>query len=182
MSDPWDDLTTLRAHLWDRLALGAARSDDPFRFVAFATAGRHGPEARMVGLRRADAKASLVEVHSDLRTGKVAALRHDPRATLLFWDAATQVQLRVNVICDIVPADPDRWAGVPSAARDNYGTDPAPGVPLSDPANLTRTPDIDRFVALPGRVTRMDAVSLAHAPHRRAVFEGPDLIGQWVAP
>ncbi|WGH77720.1 pyridoxamine 5'-phosphate oxidase family protein [Jannaschia ovalis] len=181
MSDPWDALDTLLDHLWARLARGAADASDPFRFVALATAGAEGPEARMVGNRAADRAARRLEVHSDLRTAKVAALRRDPRATLLFWDAAAQLQLRVQLEMDLIPADPARWDRIPETPRLNYGTDPAPGTPVAAPETVTRTPDRARFVALSGRVRGMDAVSLAHDPHRRAHFAA-DGTGQWVAP
>src|SRR6056297_966418 len=155
MNDPWQDLDTLRAHLWARLARGAAEAGDPFRFTAFATSGADGAEARMVGLRRAEAGAATIEVHSDLRTAKIDALRRDPRGALLFWDAQTQEQLRLSVRFETLVAPTDRWAGVPEVARLNYGTDPGPGTEMTDPDALTRTPDIARFAALPGRVMRM---------------------------
>ncbi|TFL17648.1 pyridoxamine 5'-phosphate oxidase family protein [Jannaschia formosa] len=182
MSDPWRDLPALHAHLWARLARGVGDAGDPFRLTALATTGTGGAEARMVALRRTEAATATVEVHSDLRTAKIDALRHDPRGALLFWDARTQEQLRLSVLFEVLAAPADRWAAVPEAARANYGTDPAPGAGIGDPDRLTRTPDPARFAALPGRVLRMDAVSLAHDPHRRAVFEGPDLTGRWVAP
>lgn len=182
MSDPWAELDALAAHLWARLARGASDKDDPFRFTALATTGADGAEARMVGLRRADRAARAVEVHSDLRTAKVAALRRDPRGALLFWDAATQEQLRLSVRFDVLEGPEDRWARVPGAARLNYGTDPAPGAAIDRPEALARTPEIARFAALPGTVLRMDAVSLAHDPHRRALFEGRGPSGRWVAP
>lgn len=180
MSDPFADLEALEAHVWERLAAGAADVDDPFRLVALATMGEGGPEARIVALRRADRALGEVEVHSDLRTAKVAALQRDPRAALLLWDAGTQVQLRLALDMLVVAADQGRWARVPEASRPNYGTDPAPGSPIERPENLARRPDIARFGALVGRVRRIDMLSLAHDPHRRAVFEGGS--AGWVAP
>ncbi|WP_298429673.1 pyridoxamine 5'-phosphate oxidase family protein [uncultured Jannaschia sp.] len=182
MSDPWHQLDTLLGHIWDRLAAGVADASDPFRFVALATAGTDGPEARMVGLRGADRRAGTVEVHSDLRTAKIRALWTEPRAALLFWDAATQVQIRLSVEMTLIPADRDRWAEVPPEPRLNYGTDPAPGLPVASPEIVIRTPARDRFIALSGQVRGIDAVSLAHQPHRRAAFDGPDGPGRWVAP
>lgn len=146
MNDPWCDLTVLGGHLWARLERGARHAEDPFRFVALATSGALGPEVRTVGLRRVDAVAREVEVHSDVRTAKVAAVRLDPRAQLMLWDSVTQVQLRLSVRMVLISADEARWSRVPSAARLNYGTDPAPGLPLESPEALTRTPD-GRWVA-----------------------------------
>ncbi|SFI64236.1 pyridoxamine 5'-phosphate oxidase family protein [Jannaschia pohangensis] len=180
MNDPFLTLSDLEDHVWDRLAQGAANADDPFRFVTLATMGQDGPEARTVGLRRADRAASEVEVHSDLRTAKVRALAVDPRATILLWDAATQVQVRLRVTLRLVASDPIRWARVPPLARLNYGTDPAPGTPVDMPEVVTRTPDVARFCALVGRVHAMDALSLAHDPHRRARFA--DGQRHWIAP
>ncbi|GIT92979.1 hypothetical protein JANAI62_34370 [Jannaschia pagri] len=182
MSDPWDDLAALFAYLWARLDAGVADAADPFRIVALATTGAEGAEARMVGLRAADKAAATVEVHSDMRTAKVAALRRDPRGALLFWDAETQVQLRLSVRFNLGVDPKDRWDRVPAAARGNYGTDPAPGSPIADPMAYERTPSVDRFAVLSGRVTAMDAVSLRHNPHRRAMFGGDDMSGRWVAP
>lgn len=182
MSDPFARLDTLWLHVWERLARGVAQSSDPFRFVTLATMGADGPEARTVGLRAADRDAGTVEVHSDRRTAKVRALRADPRAQLLFWDAATQVQIRVSTRMTLLPAAPDRWARIPEAARLNYGTNPAPGIPVGDPEAVTRTGDIARFIALQGHVTAIDVVSLAQEPHRRAMFGANGAEARWVAP
>lgn len=180
MNDPFFDLETLWTHIWDRLDRGAAKSDDPFRFVTLATMGADGPEARTVGLRAADRAAATVEVHSDLRTAKVRALRSDPRAQILLWDAQAQVQVRLSVMMTLIPADAERWSRIPDVARLNYGTDPAPGTTVPRPEIVTRTPDVHRFIALSGKVGRVDVVSLAHDPHRRAQFDGN--AGRWVAP
>ena len=180
MSDPWDDLDALLAHVWARLAAGARSGDDPFRTVALATCGAEGAEARMVALRRADAATGEVEVHSDARAAKVGALAADPRATILAWDPATGLQLRLRVAMTVAVADGGRWARVPAEARGNYGTDPAPGTPIPAPGAFARTPRPERFAALLGRVRALDAVSLAHAPHRRAAFDAAG--GRWLAP
>ena len=177
MNDPFDALETLLDHVWMRLAQGARDANDPFRIVCLATTGADGPEARMVALRRADRAGGEVEVHSDLRTAKVRALRQEPRAALLAWDAEARLQLRVAIEMRVRPADSGRWAHVPEEARLNYGTDPAPGVAVADPEHLARTPRIDRFAALVGHVRSIDAVSLAHDPHRRAVFDAQGAAG-----
>ena len=179
-SDPWSDLDRLRAHVWDRLRRGADDADDAFRIVTLATVGADGPQLRQVALRAADPGVAVVEIHTDVRTAKVVELRADPRAQILLWDDATREQLRLSARLDVVAADPARWARVPNAARLNYGTDPAPGTPIPDPDALTRRADVARFAALVGPVLRIDAVSLAHDPHRRAVLT-PDA-ARWVAP
>lgn len=180
MNDPWADLDTLLSHLWARVAGGTGDADDPFRLVTLATTGSDGPEARMVALRRADRAAGEVEIHSDLRTAKIRALRVDPRAAILAWDPREQLQVRLAVRMRVVVGDADRWRRVPAAAQRNYGVDPAPGTVVTNPCAVRRTPDPDRFAALVGRVRSIDAVSLAHEPHRRARFGAGG--ARWVAP
>lgn len=180
MSDPFVDLDALLAHVWRRLSEGARDAGDPFRRVALATCGADGPEARMVALRRVDRGAGEVEIHSDLRTAKVRALRADPRAAILAWDPVAELQVRLRVEVAVVAGDAARWAQVPPEARTNYGTDPAPGLPIHDPRDLGRTPALDRFAVLLCRVRSIDVVSLAHAPHRRAAFDAEGR--RWVAP
>ncbi|WP_299814092.1 pyridoxamine 5'-phosphate oxidase family protein [uncultured Jannaschia sp.] len=180
MSDPFHDLGALHAHVWDRLAQGAAEAGDPFHVAMLATSGAEGPEARMVGFRRAERGTAEVEVQSDIRTAKVRATERDPRAALLFWDPEAQVQIRLSIEMRLVASDPERWRALPDAARLNYGTDPAPGTPVHTPEAVTRTSDPARHVALVGSVCRIDALSLAHDPHRRAIFEAG--AARWVAP
>lgn len=182
MNDPFMHLDQLACHVWDRLARGARDTDDPFRFVALATNGSEGPEVRMVGLRAADRAHARVEMHSDLRTGKVRALERDARAMLLAWDSGCQLQVRLRLHVTLVPSDPARWAKVPKVPRLNYGTDPAPGTVVERPEAVGRTADVARFVALSGHVLGMDVLSLTHDPHRRAIFHGAGPEGNWVAP
>ena len=186
MSDPLHGFATLAsalAHVWAQLGRGAADARHPMRFVTLATMGARGPEARTVGLRRASRADAVVEVHSDGRTGKVRALAADPRAEVLAWDRRRQLQVRLSGVVEAIPADPGRWARVPEAGRLNYGTDPAPGTPVDRPELVTRTPDVARFVALRMTVSRIDAVTLAPDPHRRALFVAEDgFRGTWTAP
>ncbi len=180
MIDPFDALGSLLDHVWTRLVAGAADADDPFRHVVLATVGASGPQARTVALRRASRGVGEVEIHSDARTDKTKALGRDPRAEMLLWDPAAGLQVRLALEARLAVGDRERWDRVPGAARSNYGTDPAPGTPVTDPMVVRRTPDPSRFAAIVGQVRRIDAVSLAHDPHRRALFDGSG--GRWIAP
>ena len=180
MSDGWADLAALEDHLWKRLARAVADGADAWRLVTLATAGPDGAQARTVALRAADRGAGTVEVHTDARTPKVAAIEADPRGQLLLWDDGTEEQLRISARFAVVRADPARWNEVPEAARGNYGTTPEPGTPLDGPEAFRRDPAPERFAALVGQVTAMDAVLLASDPHRRAVRDANGW--RWVAP
>ena len=85
-SDPqaWAaDLTGLHAQVWARLLHGVANRQAPARHPTLATLSPDGwPEARTVVLRAADPVAGTLDLHTDLYSAKVAALRHCARAAL----------------------------------------------------------------------------------------------------
>ena len=180
MSDEWATLAAVEDRLWARLVRAADDGDDPWRLVALATTGRGGPQVRTVALRAADRAEGVVEVHTDARAPKVGEVIADPRAQLLFWDEASQEQLRLSVVVAVTRGDPDRWFRIPDSARVNYATEPEPGAVIEAPDIVVRRPAPEKFAALVGSVWAADAVCLATDPHRRAVLR--DGTWRWAAP
>jgi len=186
MTDDMTDLATLpgtHAHVWEALARGVTARDAPCRFAVLATVG-DGGAARMVVLRDCDATAATVEVHSDLMADKVAELRAEPRATLLFWLPGDQLQIRLRARFDVVSGATveARWQGIPNGPRRAYGGMPPPGCALATPSDHDDTPQRDRFAVLIGAVQQIETLHFG-TPHRRAVFRRADgFAGGWIAP
>ena len=169
------DLAGALDGIWERL--GAMRE------VALATSGPDGPEARTVVLRRADRVAGEVEMVSDSETAKVRALRADPRAAVMHWDAEEALQVRLSLRVRILVGDEDRWDAMPPAGRWNYGAVPPPGTPVPAPDAWERPRERARFAVLIGAVRRIDAVLLAADGHRRAAWDAADAFaGAWLSP
>ena len=183
---PWaTELDTLLAKVWERLSRGVHDARAAARHPVLATLSPQGPEARTVGLRRADRTAGEVEVHTDLGSDKVEELRLDPRAALHVWDRRVQLQIRLRMAVEVLegPAVADRWARVPPEGRLNYGGDPAPGTPIRHWRAHEAVVVPERFGVLLGRVEEIDAVVLGERPHRRALFARTDgWQGGWLAP
>jgi len=102
-----DRLTTLGGtllHVWGALSMVMQDRHSPCRLAVLATVGAGG-DARMVVLRHADAVDGVVEVYSDTEAAKVAQLRRDPRATLVFWLPDERFQIRLRARFDILTAD-----------------------------------------------------------------------------
>ncbi|SEN95288.1 Pyridoxamine 5'-phosphate oxidase [Pseudorhodobacter antarcticus] len=179
------ELDTLRAQVWARLVRGVGDRHAPARHPTFATVTTDGwPDLRTVVLRGADPVAGMLEVHTDLRSAKVAALRAHPRAGVHVWDASAHLQSRLSVEVAVLtgPEVADIWARVPDPSRQSYGTTPAPGVPIAAALAYLKTPDAASFAVLRCRVVAIDAVHLG-PDHRRARFEvGDGWAGQWLAP
>ena len=95
---PWAAaLDSLRDQVWLRLQRGVADRHAPARHPVLATVTPGGmPQARTVVLRGADPDAGVLEVHTDLMSGKVCDLRANPMAALHVWDAGAHLQTRIE--------------------------------------------------------------------------------------
>ncbi|KHA51803.1 pyridoxamine 5'-phosphate oxidase family protein [Sulfitobacter geojensis] len=184
MSDP-NDLVTFLDAAWEHLERGVAHSASPARFVTFATVGQDGvPQARTVALRGADRGAASVEVHTDVETDKVAALRQMPMAALHIWLPEANLQIRLTARVTVLTGSQvdEAWAKVPAGSRVSYGTKPTPGTPIADVYAYEKPAERSRFAVLKCELTQMDLVHL-DARHRRALFEAQNgWQGTWVAP
>lgn len=171
------------------------RRGDPFRIVALATSNReHGGSARMVVLRAVALSDRWLEFHTDARSAKIDDLSRDPRATLLFWDPAAQLQLRAEGRVALYGADTreaaERFAQLGSGARRTYRTEQPAGTPLERPEALRFTlssgedPTSSSFVVARFTVERIDWLQLSDEGQRRAeiVYRGGSATQRWIAP
>lgn len=183
---PWAaGLETLHAQVWTRLVRGVGDRHAPARHPVLATLSPDGgPQARTVVLRAADPVAGTLDIHTDLRSAKVAELRADPRAALHVWDGSAHLQTRIEALAQILSGDAVAviWDRVPEPSRRAYGGTPAPGLPLADPLAHDPTPDPAAFAVLRLTVHAVDALHLGPI-HRRARFQRADgWTGRWLAP
>ena len=178
-------LESLRAEAWALLVRGLRDPVAPARQPTLATISPQGwPEARTVVLRHADPQAWTLDIHTDPRSAKVAALRADPRAGLHIWDATAQLQIRIEARARILTGAEvaELWARVPDPARQSYGSVPPPGTPIAQSLDYDKAPTLDHFAVLRIGIEAMDLVHLGPV-HRRARYErGAAWAGQWLAP
>ena len=173
------------ARVWKTLAAGVADAAHPARRPTFATVSRDGwPEARTVVLRTADKEGAEVSVHTDLYSDKVKSLQATPRAALHIWDAAQDLQIRLQAKVTIQsgPQVRDLWARIPDHAQQSYGVTPPPGVAINEALDYVKDPDPATFAILLCQVTDIDAVHLG-IDHRRCSFSRVGhWQGQWLSP
>jgi len=183
---PWAaDLSLLHAQVWARLIRGVNDRHAPARHPTLATVTADGaPQARTVVLRAADAAAGTLDLHTDLRSAKVTELMRQPLAALHIWDSGAHLQTRITARVDILsgPAVADLWSRVPDASRQSYGTQPAPGQPISAALDYEKRPDANSFAVLRCHVQALDVLHLGPS-HCRARFDRADgWSGIWLAP
>ena len=183
---PWaTSLDDLFAQVWLRLLRGVNDRHAPGRHPTLAPISPSGwPEARTVVLRAADARAAVLDVHTDLRSPKMAALCAMPRAALHIWDQSAHLQIRISADVSILSGDAVAaiWEKVPDPSRNSYGTEPAPGQPIFAALDYSKPADPASFAVLRCTVRRMDILHLG-PHHRRAEFtRASKWAGQWLAP
>lgn len=179
------ELDGLRAQVWARLVRGVGDRHAAARHPVFATVAPDGtPEARTVVLRAADPLAATLDVHTDLRSAKVTALRLNPLAALHVWDDTAHLQTRITASVAVLSGEAVSalWLRVPETSQAAYGTMPAPGTAITAPLDYSKMPDPAAFAVLRCTVLAIDAVHLG-PNHRRARFDrADDWRGQWLAP
>ncbi|WP_108484018.1 pyridoxamine 5'-phosphate oxidase family protein [Oceaniglobus ichthyenteri] len=184
MSEALTSLSGTLNHVWEELARVKHDRDAPCRLATLATNGPW-PEARMVVLRDADERRRCVDIYSDTRAAKVAQLRADPRATLLFWlpEAGFQIRLRGRFSVLTVDEAEPQWQRLGDGGRRAYGGQPAPATPIESPEQHRTTSSRDNFAVLRGAVKEIETLHLG-AVHRRARFTlGEDgFRPEWIAP
>lgn len=184
MSDP-NDLNAFLTEGWQHLGRGVADSKSPARYPTFATVSPEGmPQARTVALRGAVQSAGEVEVHTDIETDKIAALRQTPHVALHIWLPRADLQIRLTAQVEIQTGETvePQWTKVPAASRVSYGTEPVPGTPIDHVYAFEKPPLRARFAVLRCVVDQIDLVHLG-ARHRRALFLRADgWKGTWLAP
>lgn len=175
----------MQAHVWTMLGRGVRDRRAAARHPVLATVSPDGrPQARTVVLRGLDLASALIDIHTDLRSAKVADLRANPQAALHVWDSGAHLQIRLDTHATILSgAEVARdWARVPEGSRSAYGARPAPGQPVAHALGYEARPDAGCFAVLRLQVEAMDILHLG-ADHRRAHFvRADDWAGQWVSP
>jgi hypothetical protein len=176
MTDP--TLTGWLETIWSHLTRGVADRRHPARHPTLATIGPDGPEARTLVLRGACQAEGRLTLHTDAQSPKAAQIAADPRVALHVWLPKPRLQLRLGARATLGPGAPALFDALPPEAQANYGG-AAPGTPL--PASGP-PPDLSRFLEITCTLHRIDALSLATSPHRRALYRRDDSWrGAWIA-
>jgi len=182
---PWAiALDTLYDQTWQRLIRGVHDRHAPARHPTLANVSPEGlPRARTVVLRSADKSSSTLEIHTSLRSPKIADLTARPVAALHVWDSGQKLQIGIDTEVEVVsgPEAADTWAQVPEHSRTAYSRE-VPGTPIPDPLAYDTQPDPAAFAVLRLHITALDVLHLG-PHHRRTEFSRErQWVGQWLSP
>ncbi|MVM34035.1 pyridoxamine 5'-phosphate oxidase [Spirosoma sp. HMF4905] len=197
-------LPDLERTSWEQLLAAAEQKEDEsvgsgFKTMIMASCTSRGADARIVILRLVDIDHKYVWFYSDARSEKVLQLEASPQASLLFWDANRQVQLRLTIETRLHTDDyiaDDHWSRLWVGGRKAYLSEqkpgtvqphPYPGFPehLIDklPSDEESEAGRKNFAVIECRVLAMEYLHLSRRGHTRACFQyEPESRMVWLAP
>lgn len=195
-------LDAVHLDIWHRLEHGKADRHSPMHTPVVANMNVDGtPSQRVMVLRAVDCTKATLRFHTDIRSGKVAAINNSAPVSVLAYDMQAKVQLRLTGTGRVesdTPITDDAWSASSLSSRRCYLAYPGPGAKIAEPISglpahfESRVPNGDE--ARPGRVNfavltislyRAEWLYLAAQGHRRAAFDrNRDGIwqGQWLIP
>lgn len=187
-----DDLSldAVLARCLDQLVRAPRDKNSRLRSFTLSTVGACGaPQARTVVLRGFERDPPVADVHTDARSAKVADLRAEPRACLLFYDDRKRTQLRLNCR-GTAHRDGERWRraweALPDHSKRDYATLAAPGTAIvgapRDGPPMNERDEVsarENFRLLRFEVGAIDWLRLSRDDHARARFTYDD--GAWTA-
>lgn len=197
-----EDLGGFERLAWQRLEAGTRSHRAPFHSGVIATVAGDGPNLRTVILRAVDSTAHRLRFHTDRRSPKVAELAADAAVAWVFYDEPLRLQLRLwgraRLHGDDQLADA-QWRATTLNSRRIYHAVAAPGSSSEGPSDGLPDALADsrwdqafseqarpNFVVVETCITRLDALSLNHAGHRRAEFrydaDGRPSAARWLLP
>lgn len=149
-----------------------------FRNVVFSTIGDEGVASRILVLRKATSNPFAVQLHTDLRSGKVTELERDGRASILLWNPAIKCQVRLKVEAKTIVKGSDiltAWAETRGPSRASYNTCSAPGSEMDGeywrPAAQRETANSMYFGIIHCITSEMEVLVLRREGHLRARFK-----------
>ena len=202
MNDPdsfpayYDDLALSFEEAWSLIAAGVTNRNSPSHMPAVGTVDALGvPQLRIMILRDVSRDARTLRFHTDSRSIKAEQLRQNPATSVLIYDPAAKVQIRMSgkthftatgAVADIA------WSASTPFARRCYMAEAAPGTPLAEPSSglpdwiAGKQPEEEQladyranFAALLVEVDTIEWLYLANAGHRRARWQWDAVQNSW---
>ena len=184
----YDDLGGFESHAWAMMTRGVADRRFGFHTPALATIGADGtPRSRTVVLRGVDRAERLLRFHSDARAGKIPEIEARPDVSVVFYDRAVKLQVRVDCVATVHRntnfAD-EAWAATRSFSRECYRVAPAAGRPIDAGGGYEHLSAEDEgranFAVVLCEAKSVEALYLAASGHRRARYASSERT--WLVP
>ena len=194
----YENFSEIEKKIWSLLDDAITNRTSPFRIPVFICGGQDDFDGRIVVLRKSDETNNLVQYHSDIRSNKIAKLKGNKNAAMLFYDKEEKIQVRLKVECT-VNHDNDitkqSWLKTGHMSRKCYLVDNGPGT-LSEIPTSGLKPELDNFeftmeqsevgyknfTVIQCMIKSIEWLYLAAKGHRRAKFDLENNKDTWLIP
>jgi pyridoxamine 5'-phosphate oxidase len=195
----YEDLTEIKKKIWSLFDNAVSYRSSPFRLPVFICGEQSDFDGRIVVLRKSDQSNNLIQYHSDIRSDKIAKLKKNRNAAMLFYDKEEKIQVRLKVECAINfnnDITKESWLKTGHMSRKCYLLDDGPGSESEKPTSGLKH-ELDNFeftieqseegyknfTVIQCKIKSIEWLYLAAKGHRRARFEyGNNKKEYWLIP
>ena len=194
----YEDFNGIKAKIWSMLDNAIKDRSSQFRIPVFICGSQDDFDGRIVVLRKSDQSNNLIQYHSDIRSNKIAKLRNNKNASMLFYDKDEKIQVRLKVECTVNHDNEitkESWLKTGHMSRKCYLVDNGPGTESSYPTSGLK-PELDNFeftmeqseagyknfTVIQCKIQNMEWLYLAAKGHRRAKFDLENNKEHWLVP
>ena len=194
----YEDFKEIKKKIWSMLDDAVTNRSSQFRIPVFICGDQKDFDGRIVVLRKSDQSNNLVQFHSDIRSDKIAKLKSNKNASMLFYDKEEKIQVRLKVECIINHSNEitkESWSKTGHISRKCYLVENGPGTESPNPTSGLK-PELDNFeftmeqseegyknfTVIQCKIKRIEWLYLAAKGHRRARFELDNNKEYWLVP
>ena len=194
----YEDLSEIKSKIWSMLNNAVKDRSSPFRIPVFICGDQSDFDGRIVVLRKSDEASKLVQYHSDIRSDKIAKLKTNKNAAMLFYDKEEKIQVRLKVECIINHNNEitkESWSKTQHISRKCYLVDNDPGTESDSPTSGLKheldnfectmeqsEEEYKNFTVIQCKVKSIEWLYLAAKGHRRAKFDFKTNKNSWLVP
>jgi len=195
----YESFKEIQKKIWSMLNDAVTNRSSPFKIPVFICGDQENFDGRIVVLRKSDQSNNLVQYHSDIRSDKIAKLKKNKNASMLFYDKEEKIQVRLKIECTINHNNEitkESWLKTGHMSRKCYLADKGPGTESPEPTSGLK-PELDNFkftmeqseegyknfTVIQCKIKSIEWLYLAAKGHRRAKFEFGDTNKEyWLVP
>jgi pyridoxamine 5'-phosphate oxidase len=194
----YEDFIGIKTKIWSMLDNAIKDRSSQFRIPVFICGSQDDFDGRIVVLRKSDQSNNLIQYHSDIRSNKIAKLKNNKNASMLFYDKDEKIQVRLKVECTVNHDNDitkESWLKIGHMSRKCYLVDSGPGTESPSPTSGLK-PELDNFeftmdqseagyknfTVIQCRIKIMEWLYLAAKGHRRAKFDLENKKEHWLIP
>ena len=194
----YEDFIGIKTKIWSMLDNAIKDRSSQFRIPVFICGSQDDFDGRIVVLRKSDQSNDLIQYHSDIRSNKIAKLKNNKNASMLFYDKDEKIQVRLKIECTVNHDNEitkESWLKTGHMSRKCYLVDNGPGTETLSPTSGLK-PELDNFeftmeqseagyknfTVIQCKVKSIEWLYLAAKGHRRARFDLENNKEHWLIP